>query len=205
MRDARTPSPALGMLVRPWDSPPSAGPGGGRRGSNGGKSVAVTALSRVSVPTVNGYHASGTPAHPPETAHMSVRKPASDPQVRGPAVGGRGRCWCRAREVSGRGVHQGVRWLHTAHVRPEEKVVGPPGHPSHHAWGRAGSRGQLVLETGVVWWWDCNCCEGSGSVLLSGLLLASEDFPRFERFGEGRAIVLFNIPFLPQASPHGIL
>ncbi|KAI2581402.1 GAS7 isoform 19, partial [Pan troglodytes] len=31
-------------------------------------------------PTVNGYHASGTPAHPPETAHMSVRKSTGDSQ-----------------------------------------------------------------------------------------------------------------------------
>uniref|UniRef100_A0A5F9C184 Growth arrest specific 7 n=1 Tax=Oryctolagus cuniculus TaxID=9986 RepID=A0A5F9C184_RABIT len=31
-------------------------------------------------PTVNGYHASGTPAHPPETAHMSLRKSAGDSQ-----------------------------------------------------------------------------------------------------------------------------
>uniref|UniRef100_A0A2I2Y6S4 Growth arrest specific 7 n=1 Tax=Gorilla gorilla gorilla TaxID=9595 RepID=A0A2I2Y6S4_GORGO len=39
-------------------------------------------------PTVNGYHASGTPAHPPETAHMSVRKSTGDSQVRGPVKGG---------------------------------------------------------------------------------------------------------------------
>uniref|UniRef100_A0A2K6CXN0 Growth arrest-specific protein 7 n=1 Tax=Macaca nemestrina TaxID=9545 RepID=A0A2K6CXN0_MACNE len=31
-------------------------------------------------PAVNGYHASGTPAHPPETAHMSVRKSTGDSQ-----------------------------------------------------------------------------------------------------------------------------
>uniref|UniRef100_A0A8C2SD53 Growth arrest-specific protein 7 n=2 Tax=Capra hircus TaxID=9925 RepID=A0A8C2SD53_CAPHI len=31
-------------------------------------------------PTVNGYHTSGTPAHPPETAHMSVRKSTGDSQ-----------------------------------------------------------------------------------------------------------------------------
>uniref|UniRef100_A0A8C8ZW48 Growth arrest-specific protein 7 n=1 Tax=Prolemur simus TaxID=1328070 RepID=A0A8C8ZW48_PROSS len=31
-------------------------------------------------PTVNGYHASGTPAHPPETAHMSLRKSTGDSQ-----------------------------------------------------------------------------------------------------------------------------
>nr|XP_027802595.1 growth arrest-specific protein 7 isoform X2 [Marmota flaviventris] len=37
-------------------------------------------LSRVSVPAVNGYHASGTPAHPPETAHMSLRKSTGDSQ-----------------------------------------------------------------------------------------------------------------------------
>uniref|UniRef100_A0A452UUF8 Growth arrest specific 7 n=1 Tax=Ursus maritimus TaxID=29073 RepID=A0A452UUF8_URSMA len=34
-------------------------------------------------PTVNGYHVAGTPAHPPETAHMSVRKSTGDSQVRG--------------------------------------------------------------------------------------------------------------------------
>ncbi|XP_030873471.1 growth arrest-specific protein 7 [Leptonychotes weddellii] len=31
-------------------------------------------------PTVNGYHVAGTPAHPPETAHMSVRKSTGDSQ-----------------------------------------------------------------------------------------------------------------------------
>ncbi|XP_004376256.1 growth arrest-specific protein 7 [Trichechus manatus latirostris] len=31
-------------------------------------------------PTVNGYHVSGTPAHPPETAHMSLRKSTGDSQ-----------------------------------------------------------------------------------------------------------------------------
>lgn len=47
-------------------------------------------LSGVSVPAVNGYHTSGTPAHPPETAHMSVRKSTGDSQVRGPVPGCRG-------------------------------------------------------------------------------------------------------------------
>uniref|UniRef100_A0A8C0LXP8 Growth arrest-specific protein 7 n=1 Tax=Canis lupus familiaris TaxID=9615 RepID=A0A8C0LXP8_CANLF len=32
-------------------------------------------------PTVNGYHVAGTPAHPPETAHMSVRKSTGDSQI----------------------------------------------------------------------------------------------------------------------------
>ncbi|ELK31851.1 Growth arrest-specific protein 7 [Myotis davidii] len=40
-------------------------------------------------PTVNGYHASGTPAHPPETAHMSVRKSAADPQNLGSSSPGK--------------------------------------------------------------------------------------------------------------------
>ncbi|OBS59321.1 hypothetical protein A6R68_09554, partial [Neotoma lepida] len=30
---------------------------------------------------VNGYHASGTPAHPPEAAHMSLRKSTGDSQI----------------------------------------------------------------------------------------------------------------------------
>ncbi|XP_019509980.1 PREDICTED: growth arrest-specific protein 7 isoform X2 [Hipposideros armiger] len=38
---------------------------------------------------LNGYHASGTPAHPPETAHMSVRKSTGDPQNLGSSSPGK--------------------------------------------------------------------------------------------------------------------
>ncbi|XP_047687835.1 growth arrest-specific protein 7 isoform X3 [Prionailurus viverrinus] len=40
-------------------------------------------------PTVNGYHAAGTPAHPPETAHMSVRKSTGDSQNLGSSSPGK--------------------------------------------------------------------------------------------------------------------
>ncbi|ERE69454.1 growth arrest-specific protein 7 [Cricetulus griseus] len=40
-------------------------------------------------PTVNGYHASGTPAHPPETAHMSLRKSTGDSQNLGSSSPGK--------------------------------------------------------------------------------------------------------------------
>ncbi|XP_004709241.2 growth arrest-specific protein 7 [Echinops telfairi] len=43
----------------------------------------------VSVPTVNGYHASGTPAHPSETAHMSLRKSTGDSQNLGSSSPGK--------------------------------------------------------------------------------------------------------------------
>ncbi|EPY86760.1 growth arrest-specific protein 7 [Camelus ferus] len=46
-------------------------------------------LSGVSVPAVNGYHTSGTPAHPPETAHMSVRKSTGDSQNLGSSSPGK--------------------------------------------------------------------------------------------------------------------
>eukprot|EP00069_Balaena_mysticetus_P015292 bmy_01688T0 len=38
---------------------------------------------------VNGYHTSGTPAHPPETAHMSVRKSTGDSQNLGSSSPGK--------------------------------------------------------------------------------------------------------------------
>uniref|UniRef100_A0ABI8A792 Growth arrest specific 7 n=1 Tax=Felis catus TaxID=9685 RepID=A0ABI8A792_FELCA len=38
---------------------------------------------------VNGYHAAGTPAHPPETAHMSVRKSTGDSQNLGSSSPGK--------------------------------------------------------------------------------------------------------------------
>ncbi|XP_024604206.1 growth arrest-specific protein 7 isoform X1 [Neophocaena asiaeorientalis asiaeorientalis] len=45
---------------------------------------------RSSLPlTVNGYHTSGTPAHPPETAHMSVRKSTGDSQNLGSSSPGK--------------------------------------------------------------------------------------------------------------------
>lgn len=88
--------------------------------------VAGVASEHCFSPTVNGYHVAGTPAHPPETAHMSVRKSTGDSQVRGRVTGGRGNQSSRPREVSSRGHRAGV-WVTTAWFCPRYRVAGISG------------------------------------------------------------------------------
>ncbi|ELW53076.1 Growth arrest-specific protein 7 [Tupaia chinensis] len=55
--------------------------GGRRPGLRSSSFLLLLGSRESSVPLrVNGYHASGTPAHPPETVHMSLRKPTGDSQ-----------------------------------------------------------------------------------------------------------------------------
>lgn len=97
-------------------------------------------LSGVSVPAVNGYHTSGTPAHPPETAHMSVRKSTGDSQVRGPVPGCRGSHLGRPREVSFRmGMPWGSRWL-----QPSPAPGGK--------WSVSGSFQRTMMWESRRWW-----------------------------------------------------
>jgi len=92
-------------------------------------------------PTVNGYHVAGTPAHPPETAHMSVRKSTGDSQVRGHVTGGRG--------------HQGGAVKTAPHGGPGDHSPGVPQVesgwyiwvvPVCRDWERVGDCGLLVFS-----------------------------------------------------------
>ncbi|XP_077314917.1 growth arrest-specific protein 7 isoform X2 [Lithobates pipiens] len=38
-------------------------------------------VKKTSLPTVNGFHSSGSPLHHPDSVHISVRKPSGEPQI----------------------------------------------------------------------------------------------------------------------------
>ncbi|XP_075034102.1 growth arrest-specific protein 7 isoform X2 [Mixophyes fleayi] len=44
-------------------------------------SIKSPLVKKTSLPTVNGFHSSGSPLHHQESGHVSVRKPSSDPQI----------------------------------------------------------------------------------------------------------------------------
>ncbi|XP_069808925.1 growth arrest-specific protein 7 isoform X2 [Dendropsophus ebraccatus] len=44
-------------------------------------SIKSPLVKKTSLPTVNGFHPSGSPVHHPESGHVTVRKPSSDPQI----------------------------------------------------------------------------------------------------------------------------
>ncbi|XP_069808924.1 growth arrest-specific protein 7 isoform X1 [Dendropsophus ebraccatus] len=46
-------------------------------------SIKSPLVKKTSLPTVNGFHPSGSPVHHPESGHVTVRKPSSDPQSPG--------------------------------------------------------------------------------------------------------------------------
>lgn len=102
----------MGEILRGGPGPRKTPPEQARRWEPGRQPHAAEGahLSGVSVPAVNGHHTSGAPAHPPETAHMSVRKSTGDSQVRDlfPASGRQGPPFAQPREVSsGWGRHRG--------------------------------------------------------------------------------------------------
>ncbi|KAM4691309.1 growth arrest-specific protein 7 isoform 1-T1 [Rhinophrynus dorsalis] len=46
-------------------------------------SVKIPLVKKTSIPTVNGFHSSGSPVHQPESGHMHIRKPSNEPQSPG--------------------------------------------------------------------------------------------------------------------------